>query len=381
MRVIGLISGTSVDGIDAVLVELQGRQLDLRVQVLNFCTVPYPPELRQQILAVCAAEPLTMAAWSELDDAIATAFATAALTVQTGYPPAQLIGSHGQTVFHRPPTGDRLGHSVQLGRGELIAHRTGIPTVSNFRAQDIALGGQGAPLVPRVDWCLLGHPQEYRCIQNIGGIGNVAYLLPQQQDQSGNHVLGWDTGPGNVLLDLAVSYFSAGQQRYDADGHWARQGHVCEALVVQWLSHPFFSAPPPKSTGRELFGWLFWQQCLEQATALALKPADVLATLTEFTARSIAQSYERFLPRRPDRVLLCGGGAHNGFLQERLRLHLGEIPVETTAVAGVPVDAKEAIAFAVLAYWQQLGIPGNVPQVTGAHHAAPLGQYWQSVRV
>jgi len=381
MRVIGLISGTSVDGIDAVLVELQGREQDLRVQVLNFCTVPYDSGLRQQILAACGSAPLSIAAWSDLDDAIAEAFVAAAMTVQKGYPPAQLIGSHGQTVFHRPPQGDRLGHSVQLGRGELIAYRTGIPTVSNFRAQDIALGGQGAPLVPRVDWCLLGHPQEYRCIQNIGGIGNVAYLLPQQQDQGGYQVLGWDTGPGNVLLDLAVTHFSGGERTYDADGQWARQGQVCEPLVQEWLRHPFFSAPPPKSTGRELFGEPFWRQCLQVVEALGLTPADVLATLTDFTARSIVLSYTCFLPRLPDRVLLCGGGAHNRFLQERLQVHLEGIPLETTAIAGVPIDAKEAIAFAVLAYWQQLGIPGNVPQVTGAQQAAPLGQYWQSVGV
>lgn len=379
MRVIGLMSGTSVDGIDAALVEVQGQEQDLRVQLLNFCTVPYPPTLRQRILEVCAGAPLSMAAWSDLDEAVAEAFATAAQTVQQGYPPAQLIGSHGQTVFHRPPRGNRLGHSVQLGRGELIAHRTGIATVANFRAHDIALGGQGAPLVPRVDWCLLGHPQEYRCIQNIGGIGNVTYLPPQQQDQGGDQVLGWDTGPGNVLLDLAVGHFSAGAQTYDPNGQWARQGQVCAALVEQWLSHPFFGQPPPKSTGRELFSQRFWQQCLQAAEERTLTPADVLATLTEFTARSIAHSYRQFLPRLPDRVLLCGGGAHNDFLRERLQCNLGDIPVETTDVVGVPVDAKEAIAFAVLAYWRQLGIPGNLPQVTGAQHAIPLGQYWQLV--
>ncbi len=381
MRVIGLMSGTSVDGIDAVLVELQGREQDLQVQVLNFCTVPYPPVLREQILAACAAASLTLPEWSDLDEAIAEAFATAAKMVQQGYPPAQLIGSHGQTVFHRPPRGDRLGHSVQLGRGELIAHRTGLPTVANFRAHDIALGGQGAPLVPRVDWCLLGHPQEHRCIQNIGGIGNVAYLLPYAEDPRGEQVRGWDTGPGNVLLDLAVSYFSGGAQTYDAEGQWACQGQICEPLLHEWLNHPFFREPPPKSTGRELFGEPFWQQCLAAAETHGLTPADVLATLTEFTVRSIVLSYESFLTRLPDRVLLCGGGAHNRFLQERLQRHLKGIPVETTAVAGVPIDAKEAIAFAVLAYWQQLGIPGNVPSVTGARQAIPLGQYWQPVRI
>lgn len=375
MRVIGLMSGTSVDGVDAALVELQGRDRDLQVQVLNFCTVPYPPDLRQQILEICGEKSLTLAALADLDGAIAEAFAHAAQTVQQGYPPAELIGSHGQTVFHRPPTGDCLGYSLQLGRGDWIAWRTGITTIANFRAQDIALGGQGAPLVPRVDWCLLSHPTEVRCVQNIGGIGNVTYLPPHLEDPDGKGVMGWDTGPGNMLLDLAVMELSGGECTYDADGAWARQGKIIAPLVDSWLQDPFFHQLPPKSTGREHFGVAFWQRCRADAGGLA--PADILATLTEFTARSIVESYCQFLPQKPQRVLLCGGGAHNGFLRDRLRIHLGEIPVETTtAAAGIPVDAKEAIAFAILAYWHELGLPGNLPQVTGARQAVPLGQRW-----
>ncbi|BCX12273.1 MAG: anhydro-N-acetylmuramic acid kinase [Thermosynechococcus sp.] len=378
MRVIGLMSGTSVDGIDAVLVALQGGDRDLQLTVLNFCTVPYPDALRQRILEVCGAQSLTLAELAALDEAIAEAFALAAQTVQQGYPRAELIGSHGQTVFHRPATGDRLGYSLQLGRGDWIAWRTGIPTVTNFRARDIALGGQGAPLVPRVDWCLLGHPIESRCVQNIGGISNVTYLPPRSTDPEGKGVMGWDTGPGNVLLDLAVTELSGGKYTYDADGAWARQGQIVEALVAHWLQDPFFQQPPPKSTGRERFGLVFWQRCRTDAVGLA--PADILATLTEFTARSIVESYRQFLPQWPQRVLLCGGGAHNGFLRERLQVHLGKIPVETTATAGVPVDAKEAIAFAILAYWHELGLPGNLPQVTGACQAVPLGQRWVGQR-
>lgn len=374
MRVVGLMSGTSVDGIDAALVALAGGDRDLEVEVLNFCTVPYPAALRQQILEICGGTPLTLAELADLDEAIAEAFALAAETVQQGYPRADLIGSHGQTVFHRPPTGDRLGYSLQLGRGDWIAGRTGITTIANFRAQDIALGGQGAPLVPRIDWCLLSHPTEVRCVQNIGGIGNVTYLPPQREDPEGKGVMGWDTGPGNVLLDLAVTELSGGKFTYDADGAWARQGKIIDPLVEHWLQDPFFQQPPPKSTGREYFGLPFWQRCRTEAAGLA--PADLLATLTEFTARSMVESYRQFLPQKPQRVFLCGGGAHNGFLKERLQVHLGEIPVETTATVGIPVDAKEAIAFAILAYWHELGVAGNLPQVTGARQAVPLGQRW-----
>ncbi|MFN4279695.1 anhydro-N-acetylmuramic acid kinase [Thermosynechococcus sp.] len=374
MRVIGLMSGTAVDGVDAALVELAGGDRDLRLQVLNCCTVPYPPALRQQILEICGEKPLTLAALADLDEAIAEAFALAAQTVQQGYPRADLIGSHGQTVFHRPPRGDRLGYSLQLGRGDWIAWRTGITTIANFRAQDIALGGQGAPLVPRVDWCLLSHPREVRCVQNIGGIGNVTYLPSLHADPDGQGVRGWDTGPGNVLLDLAVTELSGGELTYDAEGAWARQGKIINSLVEHWLQDPFFCCPPPKSTGREYFGLAFWQRC--RTDAAGLSAADILATLTEFTARSIVESYRRFLPQQPQRLFLCGGGAHNTFLRERLQVHFGEIPVETTATAGIPVDAKEAIAFAILAYWHEMGLAGNLPQVTGARQAVPLGQRW-----
>ncbi|BAC09948.1 anhydro-N-acetylmuramic acid kinase [Thermosynechococcus vestitus] len=378
MRVIGLMSGTSVDGIDAVLVELWGGDRDLQVTVLNFCTVPYPDALRQRILEVCGAKSLTLAELAALDEAIAEAFAHAAQRVQRGYPRADLIGSHGQTVFHRPPVGDRLGYSLQLGRGDWIAWRTGMTTIANFRAQDIALGGQGAPLVPRVDWCLLGHATEVRCVQNIGGIGNVTYLPAQLEDPEGKGVMGWDTGPGNMLLDLAVTELSGSELTYDPDGTWARQGKISEPLVEHWLQDPFFHQPPPKSTGREYFGLPFWQRCRTDATGLA--PADLLATLTEFTARSIVESYRQFLPQWPQRIFLCGGGAHNSFLRERLQVHLGDLPVETTAAAGIAVDAKEAIAFAILAYWHELGLPGNLPQVTGARQAVPLGQRWLGQR-
>jgi anhydro-N-acetylmuramic acid kinase len=402
-RVIGLISGTSVDGIDAALVDISGSQTDLKIELVAGRTFPYPAQMRSQILSVCAGSPLSIAELAELDDAIAQEFATAALTIQSEYAnKAELIGSHGQTVYHRPAQevekgrfsvsstidSAEMGYSLQLGRGALIAALTGITTVSNFRSADIAAGGQGAPLVPIVDACLLGEPNRNLCIQNLGGIGNFTYLPARETgDQSlashlGDGVLGWDTGPANSLLDLAVQHFSGGTKTCDENGAWAAQGTPCQALVEDWLQQDFFSQKPPKSTGRELFGVDYFHRCLVEAQAYKLSPADVLATLTELTAASIVHSYQTFLPQMPDRVLLCGGGSHNLYLKRRLQEKLHPVQVLTTSEAGLSVDFKEAIAFAVLAYWRVRDIPGNLPQVTGACAPVLLGEInscWHSL--
>ncbi|MEG4084312.1 anhydro-N-acetylmuramic acid kinase [Microcoleus sp. POL10_C6] len=389
-RVIGLISGTSVDGIDAALVDVVGSQTDLKVQLVAGKTFPYPANLRSQILSVCSGSALSMAELAELDDAIAQEFATAALTIQAEYDKAELIGSHGQTVYHRPTgkaqkdsAGALMGYSLQLGRGALIAELTGITTVSNFRSADIAAGGQGAPLVSIVDACLLAEPNISLCIQNLGGIGNVTYLPARgkggNNDESeifslGDGISGWDTGPANSLLDLAVQHFSGGTKTIDEGGAWAASGTPCQALVEDWLASEFFRQAPPKSTGRELFGVDYFDRCLVEAEGYNLSPADVLATLTELTVASIVHSYQTFLPAMPDRVLLCGGGSHNLYLKRRLQSQLHPVQVLTTSEAGLNVDFKEAIAFAVLAAWRVRGIPGNLPQVTGARTPVLLGE-------
>jgi anhydro-N-acetylmuramic acid kinase len=376
-RVIGLMSGTSVDGIDAVLVDISGTEQDLEVTLIASETYAYSLALRQQILEVCAGHPLSVQALTELDDAIAHAFANAAANLQSGHTTkATLIGSHGQTVFHRPPQAGQLGYSLQLGRGDVIAQATATKTVSNFRAADIAAGGQGAPLVPKIDLCLLSHPTLWRCVQNLGGIGNVAVLPPLDgQSSLRQAVKGWDTGPSNVLLDLAISQFTQGQQTYDAEGQWAAQGKACQPLVEQWLQQPFFHEAPPKSTGRERFSPAYLQACLQDAQVYQLSQADILATLTELTAASIVHSYRQFLTFMPDQVLLCGGGSRNTYLRGRIQALLGaSIPVLTTDDVGLNGDAKEAIAFAVLAHWRVLGVPGNLPSATGAVQAVPLGE-------
>ncbi|MGD1716869.1 anhydro-N-acetylmuramic acid kinase [Dapis sp. BLCC M172] len=420
-KVIGLISGTSVDGIDAALVDVTGGQTNLTVQLLAASTYPYPENLRSQILDVCGGVSLSMAELAELNDAIAQEFATAALTINQKYDnKAQLIGSHGQTVYHRPPS-QQLGYSLQLGRGEVISNLTGIPTISNFRAADIAAGGQGAPLVPCVDLHLLSHPEYTRCVQNLGGIGNVTYLKnqplrPSQKSKfkskkeeevvtslaslranqkskvksekeeeivttlaSSQTVLGWDTGPSNTLLDLAVEHLSQGSKTYDKNGEWAASGRPCQELVETWLKQDFFQQKPPKSTGRELFGKDYLFNCLTDAEKYNLTTADILATLTELTAASINHSYRNFLPNLPDQILLCGGGSHNLYLKERIEKLLVPIPVMTTAEIGVDVDFKEAISMAVLAYWRSLEIKSNLPEVTGAKAKVMLGEIHQPI--
>ncbi len=419
MLVLGLMSGTSVDGIDAALVEItdgSSGSMDsappnhapsLQVKLIAGHTYKYDLDLQTQIIAVCGGKPLTMAAYCQLDDRVGMAFAQAAQTLQQtlqqkslresldpslSHSSIELIGSHGQTVFHRPPApattqtagSTGLGYSLQLGRGAVIAHHTGITTINNFRAADIALGGQGAPLVPLVDALLLSDPHEIRVCQNIGGIANLTYLPAtasasevsvNEAGSGGTGVFGFDNGPGNVLLDMAAQKLFG--VFYDADGHLARQGTAHQGLLQKWLAHPYFQQSPPKSTGRELFSPDYFEQCLIDCEAINLSAYDIMATLTEFTACAIVESYQRFLPTLPTAVLLCGGGARNGFLKERLGYHLsqwGPIRLETTDQAGLSSDSKEAIAFAVLAYLRWHQRPGNLPSVTGARRGTLLGE-------
>lgn len=378
MKVVGLMSGTSVDGIDAALVEIEGEGLDIRVELLAGQTFPYKAAVREEILAVCSGKPLSLEELARLDYTIAEEFAQAALNIIPINTKVDLIGSHGQTVYHQPPRGNQLGYSLQLGRGDVIARLTGIDTVSNFRVADIAEGGQGAPLVSKIDVCLYRHPHRHRCLQNIGGIGNVTYLPPTSLPQWQEKIIGFDTGPGNVLIDLAVQQLTDNQLHFDLNGEWSRQGKPCEALVRKWLKQDFFRQKPPKSTGRELFGVEYLHQCRRDAQEYNLSPADFLATLTELTAASIADSYRRFLPSLPQDVILAGGGARNLYLRERLQHHLPQCRWLDSDDFGISSEFKEAIAFAILAYWHIQNYPGNLPQVTGAKREVVLGQLYRN---
>ncbi|MBE9060177.1 anhydro-N-acetylmuramic acid kinase [cf. Phormidesmis sp. LEGE 11477] len=392
MKIIGLMSGTSVDGIDAALTEVTGEGYTVEAELIKGITYPYPDQVRSQILSICANQPVTLMELAALDDAIAHHFTQAIRALEVDLATVDLIGSHGQTLYHRPPSAGRLGYTQQLGRGDLIASITGRTTISNFRVADIALGGQGAPLVPIIDACLLAHPVHDLAIQNVGGIGNVTYLpawdsaasaleaepksKADLQPLAAGGIRGWDTGPGNALLDWAVTTLSDGEMSYDENGAWAAQGKPDQLLIEQWLQDPFFEAAPPKSTGRELFGAAYAEQCWQDAKAKGLDPTDFLATLTDFTAATIELSYRQFLPDLPTEVLVGGGGSRNQFLMDCLQRRLPECNVHPTDRRRVNADYKEAIAFAILAYWRWHSVPGNLPDVTGASRPCLLGEIW-----
>ena len=372
---IGLISGTSVDGIDAALVEIIDRHEKLETNLIAGYTYSYADDLRTEILAVCAGAPRSLQQICELDDRIAESFAQAAIAImEKGDRLPDLIASHGQTVFHRPPVTPNdgktgLGYSVQLGRGAVIAELTGIKTISDFRVADIEAGGHAAPLVPMLDILLLSHPTKYRVCQNIGGISNLTYLPPKALEHP-EKVFGFDNGAGNVLMDMAAQKLFG--VSYDADGAIARQGQADLNLINQWLTQEFFVAPPPKSTGRELFSPTYLEQCLQECGGIS--NYDVLATLTEFTAMAIAKSYRDFLPVYPNEVLIGGGGGRNSYLMERLQDLLQPAIVMHTDALGLSGDSKEAIAFAVLGYLRIKERHGNLPSVTGAKRSVLLGK-------
>lgn len=379
--VIGLISGTSADGVDAALVKVVGDK-PKRVETLAFTTLPYLAEIRKAVLEVSHNGDIETLCW--LNFALGELFAEAALKVievaNIERKRVQLIGSHGQTVRHLPPNRNSFAiHSVsrvgtlQIASPAVIAMRTGIPVVSDFRAKDMAAGGQGAPLVPLVDWLLLRHPNKTRIALNIGGIANLT-VLPAKAKAS--DVLAFDTGPGNMLIDGAIRHFSGGVLNYDRDGEWARQGRVDKNLLRWLMSHPFLLQPPPKSTGREMFGEAFLREVIKRANSLGLTRNDTVATLTAFTAESIADAIKRFvLPKfgQVDELIVSGGGANNPTLMAMLCERLPKVKIRRSDELGINADAKEAIAFAVLAHRTVMGLTGNVPSATGAKMPVILG--------
>lgn len=370
---IGLMSGTSADSIDAACVRFEGAPPRLDWELLSFVTLPMTAELRQEIFAAFRPETGTVDKLCQLNFTLGEWFAKASLEAvkAANLTPAQVdfIGSHGQTVWHIPPnSGEGVASTLQLGNPAVIAERTGITVVSDFRSRDMAAGGQGAPLVPFVDNLLLSHPTLSRAVQNIGGIGNVTWLPAGGAGEA----FGFDTGPGNMLLDRAAEVLTQGQMHCDMDGKMAFAGTVQENFLQKWMSEePYFTRKPPKSTGRELFGV---QRCDVYLKEMAgLPKEDILATLTAFTARSTAEAYKNFLPALPDEVLLCGGGARNPAIAAMLQKELPTSRIGRTEDAGLPGDSKEAVAFAVLGYETMNRRPGNLPAATGAKGPVILG--------
>jgi anhydro-N-acetylmuramic acid kinase len=377
-RIIGLMSGTSCDGVDAVLTEITGRGLSMRVKLIGHHHRAYPQTLRSRLLkAMAPAETSTQEICAlNVDVGEAFAAATRDLTrrLECSKATVELIGSHGQTICHLPPSGKKRGSTLQIGDAGVIATRTGVAVASDFRQADVALGGQGAPLVPWTDYVLFRDRRRARVVQNIGGIANLTYLAAGGELDD---VSAFDTGPGNMVIDEIVRRVTGGRQALDRNGRRAARGQIDPALLGRWLRQPYFRRRPPKSCGREEFGARFVERTLRQ-TDLRKRPDDVIATATALTARSIGRAYGQFLPTRIgrpviDQIVLCGGGARNTTLREMLADEIPEAEIVLIDAFGIPDQAKEAVSFAMLAAACVDGVPANLPRVTGASRPAILG--------
>ncbi len=379
--VIGLMSGTSLDGIDAALVkitETTGVSTNMDVELVEFISIPYSQQMRQEILNCCDEQVGTVDKVCrmnfKLGEWLAESVFQVAAKADMSIEEIDLIGSHGQTIYH-DVRDKSLISTLQIGTGAVLAERTGITTVSNFRLRDVAAGGEGAPLVPYVDQLIYTSSEHNRVLQNIGGIGNYTYL-PCGADVTS--VKGSDTGPGNMLIDGVVSILSDGYLHYDQNGKWASKGQINQKLLNKLMSHPFIQESAPKTTGREAFGLNYARQLIRWGKEYNLSDDDIVATTTAFTACSIIKAYQRFISDSIDQIIIGGGGSYNltlvRMIKEYGRATLGEVEVLTQEDLGFSSEAKEAIAFAILAYQTMKGCPNNLPQVTGAAHPVILGE-------
>ena len=382
---VGMMSGTSVDGIDAALVEISGSAERPRVRLLAFENKPFPPDVRRQIFELFRPETSTVDRIGYMNFLLGELYAEAALSVirKAGRRPEEIdvIGSHGQTIWHEPvpctKDGYPVSYTVQIGEGAVIAEHTGILTVTDFRVADMAAGGQGAPLVPFSEYLLYRRENETILLQNIGGIGNMTVLPAAAGPED---VYAFDTGPGNMIIDAAVSALTGGVKSYDAGGEMAAQGTVNQELLALLRKDEYYTLPLPKSTGRERFGLQYTQKILEwcQGRGRKLSPADLLATVTDLTAWSIADAYERYvLPKyHASELIVGGGGSYNrtllSFLSRRFASY--GVAVKTQEDLGENSDAKEAVAFALMADLCVRGRVNSLPGVTGAKKASVMGK-------
>ena len=374
--VVGLMTGTSADAVDAVLVRLKGEGLAATHEVLAERESPLEDDLRNEVLAVAAAKSLEPERLMRLDVRLAEVYSDAVhgIAEEAGVKLTAIcaIGSHGQTVRHLPRSGSTRALTLQLGSASTLAERTGVTVVSDFRKRDTAAGGEGAPLVPIADWWLFRSEKESRVLLNLGGMANVTWL---KKGSGLADVIAFDTGPGNAVLDGLVRAGTQGLARHDDAGKLAASGRVHEALLEELLADPFFSLPPPRSTGRERFGDGYAERLAEVSESMGLSLEDTLATAVELTAASIERAVrEHLAPRgKVDAVYASGGGVRNVSLMLALRRRLDGIRLERLDELGVSAGTKEALAFAFLAHLTLCGEPGNVPGATGARHPVVLG--------
>ena len=382
--VIGLMSGTSVDGIDAAIVEIAGHGLKTEVDLIAFETFPFPTGVPERILALCQPDTGRVDDICEMNFYIGHLFAEAVKHIlqKNGMSAndIDLIGSHGQTIHHLPKDANtddnvsRYPSTLQVGEPAVIAHETGIPTIADFRVADMAAGGQGAPLVSYPDYLLFSDSTKTVGLLNIGGIANLTVLPANGTFDS---VCAADTGPGNMCIDAVVTEITEGAERYDEDGKRATQGTPDQRLIDEWLKHPFFQLSPPKTTGREMFGHAYAMACLTACRKYELSDNDCIATLTELTVQTIDDYIARFVTEQNpiDVLYASGGGVHNQTIMRRLGELLSDTAVESVDNSGISADAKEAIAFAILANETLHGNAGNLPSATGASVRKILGKF------
>ena len=380
-NVIGLMSGTSCDGIDACLVKITGNGLSTEVDIIGFETYPYKNEIRELIFEASCKETGTVDKICRLNFILGKLFADAArqIAVKLSVPLAEIdiVGSHGQTIYHvsslKEKNDKEVRSTLQIGEPSVIAQETGVTTVADFRTRDIAAGGEGAPLVPYADFILFGRDGIGRAIQNIGGISNVTFL---PADGNINEIIAFDNGPGNMIIDRFAETITDGKYKYDKDGELASKGKLNQELLERLCTHPYLSKLPPKSTGREDFGIQFSDDLYKQLKQDNIDVHDAIATITAFTAKSISDSYRKFIQPhyKIDEVIISGGGVRNHVLSQFLKDYLVDVSISRVDDFGIPSDAKEALAFAILANEAISGNPGNVPSATGAKESVVLGK-------
>jgi anhydro-N-acetylmuramic acid kinase len=381
MLVLGLMSGTSADGIDVALARISGAPPSLHAKLLGHTSSEFPSPLRKEILRVAEQHPIAAGELSQLNFRLGEVFAEAALSACRKFRVSPkriaLVGSHGQTIFHQgkpaPYLGRATASTLQIGETAVIAARTGITTVGDFRPADIALGGQGAPLVPHADYLLYRHAKLGRVSLNLGGIANITVIPAAAKPEQ---IFAFDTGPANMLIDALVAHFTHGRQRFDKDARIAQTGRSIPALLDELMRDPYLKLAPPKSTGREYYGHAYLKKVLALGKKHRAKPADLIRAATIFTALSVVDALNRIvLPKTKIRQLIVsGGGAKNPLLLVQLSAALNGVEILSCSSFGIPEDAKEAFAFALLAYESFHRRASNLPSATGAHAPAILGK-------
>lgn len=373
------MSGTSADGIDAALTRISGYGTATKAELASFLFTPFPPAVREAVLAVAGGRKTCAADFCRLKTLLGGLYAEACLALcrQAGIPISQvdLVGSHGQTVWHIPQPEDYLGRTIagtlQIGEDSVIAEAMGCPVVGDFRVRDMAAGGQGAPLVPYTEYLLYREEERTVDLQNIGGIGNVTVLPAGCALED---VTAFDTGPGNMVMDALVQRLTDGRLTYDKGGRLAAGGTVSKELLAWMLADPYLEKKPPKTTGREVYGEAYVARLLARADGLGVGLQDVLATATRFTAEAIAVGLDRFAPAPPERLVVGGGGSWNRTLLDHLRDCLPGCRVVTNEDLGFNSDAKEAVAFAILANEAVFASCNNAPSATGARNPVVMGK-------